>query len=183
MGGQDAGFARHLRRSTEHGRASTARSHRAGEGRQGIAPLLRAKDGCARPDGADGEPDAELLRRGAGADEIRLQADQARRRRPAQGAVVAGRDAAQSAFRRRHQGPGRLAHLLRAARRLGPGRRPVRRCWPPRSRAARTAGSPPTACPSPGSSSGACSGTTASRSPPTMSSSTGNTPPIRPPPR
>ena len=43
-----------------------------------------------------------------------------------------GADAAQSAFRGRHQGPGRLAHLLRAARRLGPGRRPVSRCSPPR---------------------------------------------------
>ena len=49
-----------------------------------------------------------------------LQADQ--------GAAAAGRsrlllwqarDAAQPAFRHRHQGPGRLAHLLRAARRLG----------------------------------------------------------------
>ena len=42
----------------------------------------------------------------------------------AEGAVVAGRDAAQPAFRGRHQGPGRLAHLLRAARRLGRGRQP-----------------------------------------------------------
>ena len=71
---------------------------------------------------------------------VDVQADQARRRRAAQGAVVAGPDPAQPALRRRHQGPGRLAHLLRAARRAGiadgnlragPGRR--------RSRAARTA--------------------------------------------
>jgi ABC-type transport system substrate-binding protein len=39
--------------------------------------------------------------------------------------VVAGADAAQSAFRRRHQGPGRLAHFLRAAGRLGRRRQPV----------------------------------------------------------
>ena len=57
--------------------------------------------------------------------DVPVQADQARRRRRAQGAVVARRDAAQSAFRRRHQGPGRLAHLLRAARRMGPGRQSV----------------------------------------------------------
>ena len=43
---------------------------------------------------------------------------------PAQGPVVAGADPAQSAFRGRHQGPGRLAHLLRAAGRLGPRRQP-----------------------------------------------------------
>ena len=66
-------------------------------------------------------PDAELFGRRARPDEIRLQADQARRRRAAQDPVVAGRDAAQSAFRDRHQGSGRLAHLLRAARELGPG--------------------------------------------------------------
>ena len=33
-----------------------------------------------------------------------------------------GADPAQSAFRHRHQGPGRLAHVLRAAGRLGPRR-------------------------------------------------------------
>ncbi len=38
--------------------------------------------------------------------------------------VVAGPDAAQPAFRGRHQGPGRLAHLLRAAGGVGPGRQP-----------------------------------------------------------
>ena len=114
--------------------------------------------------------------------DVRVQADQARRRRRAQGAVVAGRDAAQSALRRRHQGPGRLAHLLRAARRLGRGRQPGagprRRDPEPRERR-------------PGrrrhvghleAQAGRASGTTASRSPPTTSSSTGNTPPIRRPP-
>ena len=35
-----------------------------------------------------------------------------------------GADAAEPAFRDRHQGPGRLAHLLRAARRLGRRRQP-----------------------------------------------------------
>ena len=50
------------------------------------------------------------------------------------------------------------------------------RCSPPKSRKSRTAGSRRTACRSPGSSRRTCSGTTASRSPPTMSCSTGNTP-------
>ena len=47
------------------------------------------------------------------------QADQARRRRPAEAAVVAGADPAQSAFCHRHQGPGRFTPVLRAARLLG----------------------------------------------------------------
>ena len=68
-----------------------------------------------------------------------------------------GADAAQSAFRGRHQGPGRLAHLLRAARRLGPRRQPragARRRDPePRERRPRRA----TASRSPGSSRRACS--------------------------
>ena len=46
----------------------------------------------------------------------RLHADPARRRRAAQDPLVAGPDPAQPALRHRHQGPGRLAHLLRAAR-------------------------------------------------------------------
>ena len=45
-----------------------------------------------------------------------LHAHQARRRRPAQDALVAGADPAQPALRHRHQGPGRLPDLLRAAR-------------------------------------------------------------------
>ncbi len=81
----------------------------------------------------------------------------------------------QPAFRERHQGPGRLAHLLRAAGRVGQRRQPRARSSPPRSRAARTAASPPTASRSPGSSSRASSGTTASRSPPTTASSPGST--------
>ena len=50
-----------------------------------------------------------------------------------------GADAAQSAFRGRHQGPGRLAHLLRAAGRLGRRRQPACPSSPPRFPAARTA--------------------------------------------
>ncbi len=96
---------------------------------------------------------------------------------------MAGRDAAQSPLRRRHQGPGRLAHLLRAARRPGTRRQPgagARGRDPERAeRRPRRA----TANRSPGSSSRACSGTTAARSPPTTSSSTGSTPRTRPPPR
>ena len=53
------------------------------------------------------------------------------------------------------------------------------RCSPPRSRASRMAVSPRTACRSPGSSSRASNGTTASRSRPTTASSIGSTPPIR----
>ena len=81
----------------------------------------------ARPDRADGRPDAGLGRRGAGPVQGGVQADQARRRRRAQDPLVAGRDAAQPALRRRHQGPGRLAHLLRAARLLGSRRQPLAR--------------------------------------------------------
>ena len=65
--------------------------------------------------------------RGPGAVEAGVQADQARRRRSAQDALVAGRDPAQPALRRRHQGPGRLAHLLRAAGLVGSGRQPLAR--------------------------------------------------------
>ena len=56
-----------------------------------------------------------------------LQADQARRRRAAEGAVVAGPDLAEPALRRRHQGPGRLAPVLRAACALGSRRQPPAR--------------------------------------------------------
>ena len=91
------------------------------------------------------------------------QADQARRRRSAQAAVVAGADPAQSAFRHRHQGSGRLARLLRAARQLG--RRRQSRSDPRRRNSidCRMAASPPTASRSPGRSSPASNGTTASR--------------------
>ena len=86
--------------------------------------------GRTRPHRAHGDADAGVLRRGRGGGEAGLQADQARRRRGAQGAVVAGPDAAQPALRGRHQGPGRLAHLLRAAGRMG-------RRWRPRAGARR----------------------------------------------
>src|SRR5262245_39294962 len=68
-------------RGTEHERASTARFHRQGESGQSVPPGLRAKDGGARPDRADGRPAAELLWCSTGTDQIRLQADQARGRR------------------------------------------------------------------------------------------------------
>ena len=48
------------------------------------------------------------------------------RRWDAEGPVVAGSYAAQPTFRDRHQGLGRLAHLLRAARQLGPERQSSR---------------------------------------------------------
>ena len=92
-----------------------------------------------------------------------------------------GADPAEPALRHRHQGPGRLADLLRAAGVLGPGRQPRRRTWPPRSPPCRTAGSPRTASRSPGSSRRAWPGTTASRSPPTTACSPGSTSPTRPP--
>lgn len=47
-----------------------------------------------------------------------------RRRRPAEDVALAGTDPAQPVFRLRHQGPDRLAHLLRAPGRLGQGRQP-----------------------------------------------------------
>ena len=47
-----------------------------------------------------------------------LHADAPRRRRAAEDALVAGAHPAQSALRHRHQGPGRLADLLRAPGRL-----------------------------------------------------------------
>ena len=65
--------------------------------------------------------------RGAGPVEARLQADQAGRRRHAEDALVAGRHPAEPALRHRHQGPGRLPHLLRAAGLVGPRRQPHRR--------------------------------------------------------
>ena len=71
---------------------------------------------------------------------------------PLKTAVVAGADPAQSAFRRRHQGPGRLAHVLRAARRLGRATAismPMLAAEIPIAR--RTAAWPPTASRSPGS--------------------------------
>ena len=112
-----------------------------------------------------------------------LQADQAGRRRRAQDAVVAGRHAAESPLRHRHQGPGRLPDLLRAAGLVGPGRQP--RADPGRRdphRAERRARAR-TASRSPGSSRRTSSGTTASPSPPTTACSPGSTSPIRPPPR
>ncbi len=79
------------------------------------------------PDRAHGGPDARVGRGRPGAVQAGLQADQARRRRSAQDAVVAGRHPAQSVLRRRHQGPGRVAHLLRAPGLVGSGRQSLSR--------------------------------------------------------
>ena len=58
------------------------------------------------------------------ADESRLQADQARRRWCAEGAVVAGPHTVEPALRDRNKRSGRLAHILRAAGGLEFRRRP-----------------------------------------------------------
>ena len=125
-------FARILQdsRSTDFGRIcderrSFAPSDWPGEDRQGVPSGIPAQDGGGRSRGAAGEPAPGLFGRGHGPVEAGLQADQARRRRCAQGAVVAGADAPQSALRDRHQGPGRLAPVLRAAGRLGRRRQPA----------------------------------------------------------
>ncbi len=71
------------------------------------------------------DPDAGVgWRRPGPAQGNRVQAHQAGRRRRAEDPVVAGRDPAQPSLRHRHQGPGRLAHLLRAARVVGSRREP-----------------------------------------------------------
>ena len=79
-------------------------------------------DGRARPDRADGERRCSTIRGVAQA-----QSEVPATSRPSAAAAAPlkvlwwqGADAAQPALRRRHQGPGRLAHLLRAAGRLGP---------------------------------------------------------------
>ena len=118
---------------------SIARSDRPGEGGRAVPSRLRAADGGGGADGAAGGPAAGLAGRGQAQTQAGLQADQARRRRAAQGAVVAGADPAQPALRHRHQGPGRLAHLLRAAGRASIPTATSSRSSPPRSRAARTA--------------------------------------------
>ena len=116
------------------------------EGGPAVPSRLRAADGGGGADGADGDAAAGHLRRGDGAVASRPTS------RPSAAAAALlkvlwwqGADPAQSALRGRHQGPGRLAHLLRAARRLGRRRQPRCRCSPPRFPAARTAGWPPTA--------------------------------------
>ena len=131
---------------------------------------------------AAGRPDAPARGRRERAAGLDLQAHQARRRRPGEAADVAGPDAPQSAFRRRHQGPVRLARVLRAARRLGRRRQPRA---DPRGRGADAAERRPGGRRHVGHLEAEAqrhSGTTAGPSPPTTSSSTGNTPPIRPPP-
>ena len=88
-----------------------------------------------------------LLRAGdrAGPAAATVQADPARRRRPAEAAVLAGADAAEPALRHRHQGPGGLAPSSTSRWHAGTPTATSCRCWPPRSRAAPTAASRPTA--------------------------------------
>src|SRR5580704_5722382 len=95
-----------------NGRTQASGSDRPGEGWPPVAARLRAADAGGGADGADGDAVAGDRRGRDGAAGFDLQADQARRRRAAEGVVVAGPDAAQSAFRHRHQGPGRLAAVL-----------------------------------------------------------------------
>src|SRR5690349_14450776 len=94
------------------GRTRLAWSFRPGEGGAGVAARFCAATGDGGADGADGEPASRSVGRGHGAAQIDLQADEARRWRAPEGAVVAGPDAPQSALRRRDQGPGRLAPVL-----------------------------------------------------------------------
>src|SRR5918995_4173862 len=102
-----------------HGRTWLAWSVRPGEGGRTVASRLRAAYGG----GGSGCPlcqsASRAVGRGDGAIAADLQADQARRRRLAEGAVVAGPDLAEPALRGRHKGPGWFAPVLRAARRLG----------------------------------------------------------------
>ena len=146
------------------------------DGKLSRRAFVAADDG-ARPDRADGEPDARLS---AAWRRRRAKSDYKPTKRGGGGALKVlwwqGADAAQPALRRRHQGPGRLAHLLRAARRLGRRRQPgagARRRDPePRERRARRGRQVGHL----EAQAGRATGTTASRSPPTTSSSTGNTP-------
>ena len=95
---------------------------------------------------AHGLDDADERRHGPGAD----RACPTRRTKRGGGGTLKliwwqGAVHLQPALRRRHQGAGRDAHLLRAARRLGQRRQPDPVRWRPRSRAAPTAASRPTA--------------------------------------
>jgi len=74
---------------------------------------LRDPDGGARRHGTARRTDARAPRRSRAATPG-LHAEPARRRRAAEGPLVAGADAAEPAFRDGHQGPGRRPHLLRA---------------------------------------------------------------------
>ncbi len=109
----------HQQGSRADERAGTSRSHRGRQGWSIVTAGLRAADDRRRPDGADGRHDAEPIRGGDGCGRNPLQADQGRRRRRAEAAVLAGGDPAQSAFRRRHQGSGRLPDLLRTTGGMG----------------------------------------------------------------
>ncbi len=91
-------------------------------------PPVHADDGRPGAHRSDGGPDAGLVggwgRDRPGPDPAGLHADPAGRRGPAPAALVAGPDAPEPPLRHRHQGPGRLAALLRAAGGLRPRRKP-----------------------------------------------------------
>ena len=111
-----------------HERARSSTDDRGSPVRPDGPPIVRAALGCVRHHRADRNPAARQFRRSDGADRQpdrqRVPRHQARRRRRAQSAVVAGRHPAQPAFRLWHQGPGRQPHLLRAAGGLGRRRQP-----------------------------------------------------------
>ena len=110
-----------------------------------VPASLRPENGCARSYGADGEPDAEPLLRGSGADQSRIQAHQTRRRRSAQslwwqGATLLNPHFAVST--KDQEGSQIFYEPLAAGI-------PVESSWQislPRSQAAKTAASLPTAC-------------------------------------
>ncbi len=81
-------------------------SYRRREDRQAHAPRLRSEDGRRRSDGADGLPDARLLAAWRGPKPATSTSRPSAAAARIQGAVVAGTDAAQSAFRGRDQRPG-----------------------------------------------------------------------------
>ena len=107
------------------GRARLAWFDRSGEGGRSVPPALRATPGGGGAHGPDGHTASRPVGRGDGPVQGDLQADQAGWRRPAQGHLVAGADAPQSALCRRHQGSGRLPPVLRAAGCLGPRGQPA----------------------------------------------------------
>ncbi len=64
--------------------------HRGGEARHAVATLVHPDNGCGRDRSASREPDPDLERRGDGGRHAAIQADQGRRRRPAQDPALAG---------------------------------------------------------------------------------------------
>src|SRR5207247_7089384 len=99
-----------------HGRARTERADRSGEGGKPEPTSLRADEARPGADRAYGRGDAGDGGRRPGGDEVVVQPDEARWRGAPEDALVAGAHAPQPALRHRHQGPGRVEDLLRAAR-------------------------------------------------------------------